>query len=77
MLYWAIVCLVIAVIAGILGFGGIAGTAAGFCSVARAGDATDGRQPARLGGGPGPPLPGPVHGGFARAGVAAGERSGA
>jgi len=33
MLYWAIVCLVIAVIAGILGFGGIAGTAAGFAKI--------------------------------------------
>ena len=50
---------------------------AGRRRVARAGDATDGREPARLGGGPGPPLPGPVHGGFARAGVAAGEPSGA
>ena len=29
MLYWAIVCLIVAVIAGVLGFGGIAGTAAG------------------------------------------------
>lgn len=33
MLYWAIVCLVIAVIAGILGFGGIAGTAASFAKI--------------------------------------------
>ena len=30
--------------------------------IARAGDAAARRQPARLGGGPGPPLPGPVHG---------------
>jgi uncharacterized membrane protein YtjA (UPF0391 family) len=27
MLYWAVVCLVIAIVAGVLGFGGIAGTA--------------------------------------------------
>ena len=28
MLYWAIVCLIVAVIAGVLGFGGIAGVGA-------------------------------------------------
>ena len=33
MLYWAIVCLIVAVIAGVLGFGGIAGTAAGFAKI--------------------------------------------
>lgn len=33
MLYWAVVCLVIAIIAGVLGFGGIAGTAAGIAKI--------------------------------------------
>ena len=33
MLYWAVVCLVIAIGAGVLGFGGIAGTAAGFAKI--------------------------------------------
>jgi uncharacterized membrane protein YtjA (UPF0391 family) len=27
MLYWAVVCLLVAIVAGVLGFGGIAGTA--------------------------------------------------
>ena len=35
---------------------------AGRRRIARAGDAAARREPARLGGGPGPPLPGPVHG---------------
>jgi uncharacterized membrane protein YtjA (UPF0391 family) len=33
MLYWAIVCFVIAVIAGVLGFGGIAGAASGIAQI--------------------------------------------
>jgi uncharacterized membrane protein YtjA (UPF0391 family) len=33
MLYWAVICLIVAIIAGVLGFGGIAGTAAGIAKV--------------------------------------------
>ena len=50
---------------------------AGRGRIARAGDAAARREPTRLGGGPGPPLPGPVLGGFERAGVAPGKRPGA
>jgi uncharacterized membrane protein YtjA (UPF0391 family) len=33
MLYWALICLVIAIMAGVLGFGGIAGTVVGFAQI--------------------------------------------
>jgi len=33
MLYWSIICLVVAVIAGVLGFGGIAGAATEFAII--------------------------------------------